>query len=73
MPLSCGKHHLQGVWGRALPPAGSARGGARSQLRSNTIPRGKQQAPLHEGWGGLPASEEREGRSPLAITKQQNT
>jgi hypothetical protein len=29
--LLCGKHHMQGVWGRAAPPAGSARGKARSQ------------------------------------------
>ena len=27
MHLSCAKHDLQGVWGRAAPPAGSARGG----------------------------------------------
>ena len=26
MARSCGKHHLQGVWGRATPPAGSATG-----------------------------------------------
>src|SRR5215203_1294675 len=29
--FSCGKHQLQGVWGRATPPTGSARGKARSQ------------------------------------------
>src|SRR4051812_25705364 len=23
---ACGKHHVQGVWGRATPPAGSATG-----------------------------------------------
>jgi hypothetical protein len=24
MQFLCAKHHLQGVWGRAAPPAGSA-------------------------------------------------
>jgi hypothetical protein len=29
------KHHLPGVWGRAAPPVGSARGEARSQSSSH--------------------------------------
>jgi hypothetical protein len=41
---SCGKHHLQGVWGRATPPVGSARGKARSHLQSNISCGGKRQA-----------------------------
>jgi len=35
-PMVClsGKHHMQGVWGRAAPPMGSARGKARSHPRT---------------------------------------
>jgi len=35
MDWLCGKHQLQGVRGRSAPPAGSARGSARSHARSN--------------------------------------
>ena len=38
MPRLCDKHHVQGVWGRATPPVGSARGKARSQCRRQAQP-----------------------------------
>ena len=33
MDCSCGKHHLQGVWGQPAHPAGGAGGSARPHPR----------------------------------------
>jgi len=67
----CTKHHLQGVWWRATPPPGSARGGARSQLRSNKTPSRKRQTSLAGGVGACYApTGEREGQSPLASPRR---
>jgi hypothetical protein len=61
MDRLCGKHHLQGVWGRLARPAGSARGKARSHAQERICH-------LSSGvWGAArPPSGEREGQSPLA-------
>ena len=65
------KHQMQGDWGRAAPPMGSARGKARSQIRQSQASSSKQregQSPLATTHKVCDApSGEREGQRPLAI------
>ncbi len=39
----CGRPPLQGVWGCATPPAGSARGGAASQIVNHAFVSGERE------------------------------
>ena len=43
--LSCTKQHMQGVWGRAAPPMGSATGKARSQIVNRALKQGERKGP----------------------------
>jgi len=70
MLFSCTKHQMQGVWGRATPPMGSARGGARSHLRSNISCGWKRQTSIAGVWSNRPTQQGRQRQSPLAFAKQ---
>jgi hypothetical protein len=66
MARTSGKHQMQGVWGRAAPPMGSARGEAASQETTLQV---RQEARGAEPPRKKPHSRcdgDREGRSRLA-------
>ena len=64
MHRSCGNSHLQGVWGRATPPAGSARGSARSHAPQRNLP---FDGATCAGWRQVPYAGSGTGGSPLSI------